>query len=532
MSIATKGALALACALAVLPARAQTLTVGLASGPTSADPHFHALTPNAQFRKHIHEGLVHAGPTNRPEPELATGWEKLSATLWRFRLRAGVVFHDGSAFTARDVVYSYCRVPNVANSPGLYRPYTAAIRAIRTPDPLVVEIETHGPAPFLADDLANVGIISATAAGAPASFTYDGGTCGIAEWPATTAFNAAGPVAAGTGPYRLASFAPGGEARLERFEGYWGRRPDHARVVMQVIANNGARAAALLSGSVDVIERPPVETLDRLRADPAVAISTAPPANIIYLSMDQALEPSPAISGTEGRNPFKDGRVRAALSLAINREAIAARILGGSGSPAFQMAAPTMLGHDPALPADRFDPEAARRLLAEAGYPKGFRLTLHTPAGRYQSDVEVAQAIAQILARVGIETAVEAVPPAVYFTNATNQKYSLFLGGVGANFGESLMVLRALAHSRTADFGSLNRGRYTNPALDALIGEGLREMDDARREVLSRRAVAVFTGEHGVLPLFHEATMWATRGALTYQGRADQMLLAHEVRRR
>lgn len=509
----------------------QTLALGLATGPTSAGPHFHALTPNAQFRKHIHEGLVHASASNRPQPELAVSWEKLSDTTWRFLLRPGVLFHDGKPFTARDVIYSFCRVPNVPNSPGLYRPYTAAIRAMRAPDPLTIEIDTAQAAPFLADDLANVGIVSADAAGAPAGIVFDGGTCGITSWPATADFNAAGPVAVGTGPFRLDSFQPNTGATLSRFDGYWGRKPDHAKVVMQVIANHGARAAALLSGSVDVIERPPTEALERLRAASGVAIFTAPPANMIYMSFDQALEPSPAVTGTGGRNPFKDVRVRTAVSKAINREAIVARILSGAGSAAHQMVAPTMLGHDPALAPERYDPDGARALLAEAGYPQGFGLTLHTTSGRYQSDVEVAQAIAQMLARIGIRTEVEAVPPAVYFTNATQQKYSFFLGGVGANFGEGLMVLRALGHTRTGDFGSLNRGRYSNPALDALIVEGLRSMDDERRAALTREAAGLLARDRGVLAVFHEATMWASRGGLVVEGRADQMTLAHAVRR-
>ena len=232
-------------------------------------------------------------------------------------------------------------------------------------------------------------------------------------------------MAVGTGPFRLVTFVPNQEVVLTRFDGYWGRRVEHERVVMRLLANNGARSAALLSGSVDLIERPPVENLDRLRAAPGFTIAEAASANIIYMSFDQALEPSPGISGTDGRNPFKDVRVRRAVSLAINREAIASRIMGGQATPANQMAPPVTFGHDPSIPAERFDPDAARRLLAEAGYPNGFRLTVHTPTARYQSDVAVAQAIAQMLARIGIETAVESVPPAVYFTNATRACHQL-----------------------------------------------------------------------------------------------------------
>jgi len=342
---------------------------------------------------------------------------------------------------------------------------------------------------------------------------------------------AVGPVAVGTGPFRLVTFVPNQEVVLTRFDGYWGRRVEHERVVMRLLANNGARSAALLSGSVDLIERPPVENLDRLRAAPGFTIAEAASANIIYMSFDQALEPSPGISGTDGRNPFKDVRVRRAVSLAINREAIASRIMGGQATPANQMAPPVTFGHDPSIPAERFDPDAARRLLAEAGYPNGFRLTVHTPTARYQSDVAVAQAIAQMLARIGIEAAVESVPPAVYFTNATNQRYSFFLAGVGANFGEGLMTLRALAHTRTSAFGSLNRGRYSSPELDALIVEGLRTVDDARREAITRQAVALFARDIGVLPIHQETTMWAMRRGLSYEGRADQILLAHDVRR-
>jgi peptide/nickel transport system substrate-binding protein len=280
---------------------------------------------------------------------------------------------------------------------------------------------------------------------------------------------------------------------------------------------------------VDLIERPPVENLDRLRGTPGITLAEAPSANIIYMSFDQQLEPSPAITGTEGRNPFKDVRVRQAVSLAINREAIVSRIMSGHARVPTQMAAPMVFGHDPAIAPEPFDPEAARRLLAEAGYPNGFRLTLHTPNARYQSDVAVAQAIAQMLTRVGIQTEVESVAPAVYFTNATNQRYSFFLAGVGGNFGEALMTLRALAHSRTPEFGSLNRGRYTNAEVDALIREGLRTLDDAQREAITRRALQIFTRERGVLSIHQETVMWALRGGLSLQGRADQLLLAQEV---
>jgi peptide/nickel transport system substrate-binding protein len=190
-----------------------------------------------------------------------------------------------------------------------------------------------------------------------------------------------------------------------------------------------------------------------------------------------------------------------------------------------------MFGFNSDIAPEAFDPQAARALLAEAGYPNGFRLTLHTPAARYQYDVEVAQAIAQMLTRIGIETSVEAVPPATYFTSATRQEFSFFLAGVGANMGESLMLLRALAHTRGERMGGLNRGRYTNPELDALIVSGLSEMDDARREELSRQALAIFTQDRGVLPIHQEMTLWAMRTGLGYAGRADQMLLAQSVTR-
>lgn len=512
-------------------AHAQTLNVGLAAAPTSADPHFHALTPNSQFRKHVFDGLVGADAGNRPVPELAASWRKLSDTLWRFELRPGVRFHDGTPFTARDALYSLCRVANVPNSPGLYRIYTQSIRAARAPEPLVLELETNGPNPFLPEDLSNVAMVSARASGAPERFDYDNGTCGIAEWPTTASFNAAGPVSVGTGPYRLVGYTPNDSAILERAPSHWGRAADHERVVFRILTNPAARTAALLSGAVDAIEQPPIEALERLRATPDIALFQSISANIVYMSFDQALEPSPGIEGTNGRNPFKDVRVRRAVSMAIDREAIASRILGGLGRAAHQMAADTMLGFAPDIPPEAFDPAAARRLLAEAGYPEGFKLALHTPNGRYQADVQVAQAIAQMLSRVGIDTRVEAVAPAVYFTNATNQRYSFFLAGVGANMGEALMLLRALGHSRTSEMGSLNRGRYSNPALDALVVEGLRTMDDSRREALARRALALFREDRGVLPIHREATVWAMRRGLSYEGRADQMLLAHEVRR-
>lgn len=515
------------------PALAQEseLTIGLKSEATSMDPHFHNLSTNTQVLQNIFQALVEQDATQEPQPQLAESWEAIDDTTWRFTLRQDVSFHDGSEFTARDVIYSVCRIPMVENSPSSFSIYTQQISNMTAEDSHTLLIETDGPNPLLPVESATWAILSANAMGAEDEIVYgaDGSCEGMGEVPQSGAFTDS-DIAIGTGPYTLDSFTRGSEMVITAYDDYWGDKPDWQRVVMRPIASDGPRVAALLSGDVDMIEQPPIQDLPRIEeADFTIVDSQS--NRVIYLAMDQDGE-APGLGGTDGENPLTDPRVRQAVSLAINREAIVERIMGGYATPAAELLPPPMFGTS-GREVDSYDPERAQELLAEAGYPDGFELTLGTPNDRYINDEQVAQAVAQMLARIGIETRVDASTASQFFSRRNNLEFPMFLAGWGAASGEMSSPLKSLVATFNPDagLGVTNAGRYSNEELDRLLAQAMQTIDDDERSQLLQDAQSVALDEWGILPLHYEQTVWALAPGLDYTPRVDQYTLAYAVRK-
>ena len=514
------------------PAAAQTLTAGFASEPSSADPLYHNLGPNNALRKHIFESIVGEDEALRIVPLLAESWENVDESTWLFHLRKGVKFHDGSDFTARDFLYTACRIPNVPNSPSSMAGFVKRTDVIEAVDDHTLKVVTPGPYPLLLTDFASFGVISASANGHDGPVTYARDGCpGIDSYPDSDAYNS-GTAASGTGPYRLGEFVPGDRIVLERFDGYWGDAPHWEEIVIRPITNTGARVAALLAGDVDVIEKPPVQDIDRLRSDPDVDVVQGPSSRVIYLHFDHAGEPSPGVDGTGGKNPFKDVRVRKAVSLAIDRALIVDRIMGGLAVPARQLVPDFMRGTDPDISLETPSLDEAKRLLAEAGYPDGFKLILGTPNDRYINDSKIAQAVAQMLTRAGIVTEVDAMTKSVFFSRRNKYEFSLYLAGWGASGAGMASPLRALVASQNKDkgLGGTNRGRYSNPELDAVIEQALTTVEPAAHDALLRQASGIVVEDVAILPLHFEVTPWAVRKGLTITPRADQHTVLTTVR--
>jgi peptide/nickel transport system substrate-binding protein len=327
------------------------------------DPHYHNLGPNNAMREHIFDSLVEQDAQQRLEPQLAESWQPVDDTTWEFKLREGVKFSDGSDFDAQDFMYTVCRVPLVEESPSSFTIYTPAIAGIEAPDPHTLLISTDGPYPLLPTELSRVGIIPAPEGTTDITFSRDG--CeGVGETPKTAAFNS-GEATIGTGPYKLVSCTPGDRIVLERNPDYWGEPADWDTVTFRPITSDGPRVAALLAGDVDVIEKPAIQDLERIKSD-GFEVSQGLSNRVIYLHMDQEAEPSPGITGTDGKNPLKDIRMREALSKAINREAIVERIMGGVAVPAGELLPPGMFGSRPDAEPDTYDVDRAKELLAEA----------------------------------------------------------------------------------------------------------------------------------------------------------------------
>jgi peptide/nickel transport system substrate-binding protein len=397
---------------------------------------------------------------------------------------------------------------------------------METPDPHTIIFKTAKPHPLLPVEISTLAIMSRKASAAAAKAGTD------PKLGVTTEQMNAGEGTVGTGPYRFTEFVKGDRLVMARNEDYWGGKEPWDRVTFKPITNAAARVAALLAGDVDAIEKPPTQDLPRLEGDADVEVSSGLSNRVIYLHFDHEEEPPPGVGGTDGKNPFKDKRVRQAVSKAIDRPAIVDKVMGGVAVPAAQLLPPGMFGNNPDLEVEPFGPASAKALLAEAGYPDGFELVLGSPNDRYINDAKIAQAVAQMLTRVGIKTTVDAMTKSVFFSRRNKYEFSLYMAGWGSGTGEMSSPLRALVATRNKDkgFGGTNRGRYSNPALDALIEKALATVDDAERESVLREASALVMKDYGILPLHYEVTSWAVRKGLTYEPRADQYTLAKSVR--
>lgn len=514
------GALAFAVGGAAAQSTDRNLAIGVGGAFNTMDPHFYNSSPNASLSSHFFEPLVVRDARAVPTPGLAESWRRISDTVWEFRLRPGVKWHDGRDFTADDVAFSFARVPNVPNTAGSFAGYIRAVTRVEVVDPLTIRLHTAAPHPLLLVELASIFIVSRH----------------VGEGAATEDYNS-GRAAIGTGPYRLASYDQGNRVEMTRNDRHWGPAQPWARVSYRMIGNDAARSAALLAGDVDVIDQVPSSDLARLRRDPRVGISEIVSLRMIHVAPDWSRRENPIfVSDTAGRplttNPFFDPRVRRALSISINRAALAERVMEGTAIPNGQWLPPGLSTYNPAVPVPAFDPEAAKRLLAEAGFPQGFRLTLHTPNDRYPNDSRVAQAVAQMWSRVGVQTTIEALPWASFSARAARQEFGMRLAGWGSTTGEASIALANVygTYSREARTGSANSGRYSNPALDALVRRAVSTVDDAQREELLREAVKMTMDDDASFILFQLINFWAMRTGLTYEARMDERTTAMAVR--
>lgn len=512
-------------------AAAQEVRIGLSSEPTSMDPHFHNVGPNNMLRRHIFQSLVTTDANQKLQPELAASWRAVDDTTWEFKLRPEAKFSNGTDFTATDVIYTMCRIPKVENSPSSFTVFTRGIEAVEAPDPKTVRIKTAAPAPLLPNNMATLGILSAKAFGGE-GVKYDKAGCqNLGDLPKSTDFNDVSK-AIGTGPYRLAEYTRGAQTVIVRSDTYWGPKATWARVVWRPISSNGPRVAALLAGDVDIIENPQIEDLPRIKSSgfkTAEALSN----RIIYLHLDQFADPAwktPGVKGTD-KNPFLDKRVREAVSKAINRQAIVDRIMGGVAQAAGELLPVPLFGTSPDRKPTPFDPDGARKLLAEAGYPNGFELVLGTPNDRYINDAKVSEAIAQMLTRIGIKTSVDAMTASTFFSRRNKYDFSVYLAGWGADSGEMSNSLNALVLTPNAQTGGghTNRGRYSNPKVDELTYQAMRTIDDGKREGLLREASKIAMEDFGIIPLHFEVTTWAFKSNLAYTARVDQYTLATDL---
>lgn len=505
--------------LGIGSASAAQLVIGSALEPSSIDPHYHNLGPNNAIARHIFESLVDTNENQQLGPGLAVSWKPINDTTWEFKLRQGVKFHDGTPFTADDVLFTFERAPNVEASPSSFALYTKG-KTLKKIDDYTIHIMTEKPYPLMPNDVSTIYIISKKHGQGAKTGDYNSGKATI-----------------GTGKFKFAEWVPGDRLVLEKNSAYWGEKAQFDRVVFKPIKSDPARVAALLAGDVDMIDVVPTADIPRLKENPNIVLSQGVSNRVIYLHLDQFRDESPFITGTGDKNPLKDQRVRKAISKAINRPAIVERVMEGVALPAGQLLPEGFFGVSPTIKPEKYDPEGAKQLLAEAGYPNGFGLTLHGPNDRYINDAKICQAIGQMLARVGIDTKVETMSKSVFFSKASQggpgktPAFSFILVGWGSGTGEASSPLKSLLHTydKERGLGASNRGRYSNAEMDKLVQQALATVDDAKREKLLQQATEIAIEDLGIIPLHYQVNVWATRKGLAYTPRTDEYTLATSV---
>jgi len=501
----------LGCAMAA-PAMAQDFTLALSSPPTTMDPQFYNLTPNLNVSDHIFETLVAMDPNMKLVPALAESWKMIDDTTWEFKLRKGVKFHDGSELTAEDVMWSLDRPATIVGSPASFSIYTKAIVGKKIIDPHTIQLTTRGPYPLLLSDLAMVYIVSKKATEGVTSDQF-----------------ATGKGMVGTGPYKFSKFLRDDRVELVRNDDYWGRKPAWSKVTLRFIPNDATRMAALLGGDVQAIENVPTPDLKQIRGNSKFSMFSKVSDRLIYLYPDTVREKSPYVTDKDGKpldkNPMRDPRVRKAMSMAINREAIKDRVMEGLAAPTNNLVPINLFGYNPQLEQKmKYDPAGAKKLLSEAGYPNGFGLTIHTPNNRYVNDERIAQTVAQMFSRIGIATKVEGLPMSVYASHGSKAEYSFGLLGWAAQTGEASSPLRSIAAcpNPSKGFGAANWLKYCNPKADALLEQALNTVSDKDRLKLLQQAAADVINDGGIIPLHHQVTTWAAKKGIAFTPRTDE----------
>ncbi len=495
-------------------ASAETLTIGTRNETTSIDPHFFQTSSNQQVNSHTFEYLIEKDEHQNLKQSLAVSWKPVDDKVWEIKLRKGVKWTDGSPFTADDVIANAERA-----EAGRVKSASPANRFIlgikhKMIDDYTIHTTNGAVFPLMARYLSVAPMISRKFAMAP-----------------TADYNS-GKVAVGTGPYKFVEWIKGDRVVLAKNPGYWGATPAWDKIVYKVIKSDPVRLAAVLNGDVDLIDYVPTTDYQSIKKNPKLAISEIAGNRVIFLNLDQRNRPTPFAKTNDGKempNPFVNRKVRKAISLAINRKAIIERVMDGAGSPSGQIAAKGMFGYEPGIRADGFDPEQAKKLLAEAGYPNGFQLMVHGPNDRYINDAKITETVAGMLTKVGIKTKVHTEPKATFFSNVKD--YSMHLLGYGSDTGEASAALLSLLHTQVKEknYGGFNKVGYSNPEFDKPLDKALQTLDNKAREGLLQDVARVVSADTAVIPLHYQVNVWAHRPGLSYVARTDERTLGMYV---
>jgi peptide/nickel transport system substrate-binding protein len=490
---------------------AKTLVHGAASEPRALDPYFHSETPTNSMNKNIYDALLHFDSELNVEPSLALKWENPDSVTWIFHLRKDVKFHDGAPFTAEDVKFSIERAKNWAKSG--FKSTVNKVESVEVIDPYTVKITTPKPFGILHRKMAQIGIMNK-------AYVEKHGDEYQTDHPN------------GTGPYKLVEWVKGDHLTLEANADHFNGAPAIKTVIVRPLTNDATRTAALLSGEINIADDIPVLDVARIKASKKVELASRPGLRLIYLQMDHDRDISPKAKGPDGNNPLRLKKVRQAIYLAIDEDAIVKHVMNGFAFPASQFYPKEVFGYDEAITRPGFDPEKAKALLKEAGYPDGFELTIDSPNDRYVNDDKIAQAVAASLSRIGIDIKVNALPKKTFFPMTDRRETSFFLIGWSCADGDGSAFLDGIAHTydKERGFGRYNRGRYSNPQVDALIEAAGATVDQKERLKNMQAAQKIaLVEDQAFIPLHYQVDLYAKTKNLKWAPRADHYFVYSDM---
>ena len=495
-------------------ASAQTVRIANQGDALSMDPHSLNETLQLSVTGNVYEPLVGRNKDLSLTPMLATSWKQTSPTVWRFELRKGVQFHDGTPFTADDVVFSLARTQVEGSD---MKSYTNDFKEVRKIDSHTVEIETKTPFPILPDVLSLVYIMSKKWCETNQATVPVDRRKGVEN---TASFKANG-----TGPFRVRERQPNVRTVFTRNGSYWGKIEGNVtEVVFTPIGNDATRVAALLSGEVDVMEPVPVQDIDRVNSSANTRAVTGPELRTIFLGMDQKRDEM-LYSNVKGKNPFKDKRVRQAFYQAIDIKGIKKTVMRGASNPSAQLVGPGINGFQPEMKRLPYDVEAAKKLMAEAGYPNGFEVSMNCPNDRYVNDGRICQTVAANLSRINVKINLQAETKGTYFPKVLRRDTSFYMLGWTPATYDAHNVMNAIM--RCVDdkgAGQFNLGAYCNPKVDELTLKVQAETDKDKRNAYIKEAFDLHAADVGHIPLHQQALAWGVNKKVKLVQLADNFM--------
>lgn len=502
-----------------ITAQAETFRWAGKTDPQTMDPHATNSAPVLGFLNNVYEGLVRRNKQMKIEPSLAESWEQLGSDGWRFTIRKDVKFHDGSALTADDVLFSYERASSEESD---VRSWFAPVSSVSVVDDYTIDFLTNAPNPLFPDSIANFMIMD-----------RDWATKNEASRPSKEAENFATRNANGTGAFVITSRDPGVKTTLKPNGDWWDTLETNiTEAIFTPIGQSATGMAALLSGEIDFISPIPLQDVPRMKERSGFTVHEGVEARVLMFGFAHQADALKFSDDVSGKNPFQDVRVRQAAYQAINVDALIQKIMRGSAQPAAQLVSDAMKGYSEAN-ADRlaYDPDAAKQLLADAGYPDGFSFGLQCPNDRYINDEAICKAAASMFAKVGLNAKLTSMPVRNYWPELREDKFDMYLLGWSPGTFDAEHPIRFLVTTPNKEkkLGSWNFGDYSNARVDELLPMVQTELDQDKRQGMIDEITKTMQDEVAYIPMYVQPLIWASKDNITLTQRTDNFFILRWV---